>query len=77
MSATKILFILVVEDDAVPEHQQTVDADIKSLMTKIHGLYVDYEMNPFKEIGAPIVSKRFDEGVAKFISAFNQSDGMI
>jgi hypothetical protein len=32
MTTTKILFILVVEDDAVPEHQQAVDADIKALM---------------------------------------------
>ena len=65
------------DDEAVPEHQQTVDADIKALMAKIHGLFVDCEMNPFKEIDGPIISRRFDEGVAKFVSAFNQSDGMI
>ena len=32
MTTTKIMIILVVEDDAVPEHQQTVDADIKALL---------------------------------------------
>jgi hypothetical protein len=32
VTTTKIMFILVVEDDAVPDLQQNVDAEIKSLL---------------------------------------------
>jgi hypothetical protein len=34
-------------------------------------------MNPFKDIGTAITSKKFDEQVEKYVAAFNQSDGMI
>ena len=90
------MFMIVVEDDAAPqEDQQTVDAEIKVLLVsnrscaresmttiytnlrfsnmqaKIHRLYIADTMNPFKEIGSPIVSSRFDRGVQKYVAAFD------
>jgi hypothetical protein len=44
---------------------------------KMHQLYIEDLLNPFKDIGSAIVSKRFDEKVRKNVAAFNQSDGMI
>jgi hypothetical protein len=77
MTTTKIKLILIVEDEAVPDVQKNVDDEIKSLLVKIHDLYVADLMNPFKEIGEPIDSKRFENGIQKYIAAFNQTDGMI
>lgn len=67
----------MVEDEAVPDVQKNVDEEIKSLLVRIHDLYVADLMNPFKEIGTNIVSKRFEEGVQKHVAAFNQTDGII
>jgi Sedlin, N-terminal conserved region len=44
---------------------------------KIHQLYIEDLLNPFKEIGSSIASQRFDERVEKLVASFNQSDGMI
>lgn len=44
---------------------------------KIHELYVEDLLNPFKDIESVIVSKRFNENVQKLIEAFNESEGMI
>lgn len=77
VTTTKIKLVLVVEDEAVPDVQKNVDDEIKALLVKIHDLYVADLMNPFKEIGKPIVSKRFEDGVQKHVAVFNQTDGMI
>ena len=77
VTTTKVKLLLTVEDDAVPEMQQTVDIEIKVLLRKIHELYIEDLLNPFKDIGSKIVSKTFDEKVTKCISAFNQPDAMI
>jgi hypothetical protein len=75
---TRIKILLVVEDDAVPEMQPSIDNEIKALLTKIHALYIEYLLSQnFKEIGSVIVSKRFDRLVYQHISDFNQSEGMI
>ena len=92
------MFVIVVEDDAASqEDQQTVDAEIKVLLVssprvqekvqvwwryklilasrimqaKIHRLYIADTMNPFNDIGSPIASSRFDQGVQKYVAAFN------
>ena len=65
------------EDEAVPDIQKNVDEEIKALLGKIHDLYVADLMNPFKSIGTRIVSKRFEEGLQKYVAAFNQTDGII
>lgn len=78
VTTTKIKILLVVEDDAVPEMQSSIDNDIKSLLSKIHEVYIeDHLLNPFKDIGSAIVSKRFDKLVYQHISDFNQSEGML
>lgn len=79
VTTTKIKLILIVEDEAVPdaEVQKNVDDEIKLLLVKIHELYVADLMNPFKGIGEPIVSKRFEDRIQKYVAAFNQTDGMI
>jgi hypothetical protein len=38
---------------------------------KIHQLYIADLLNPFKDIGSAIVSKRFDERVQKYVAGFN------
>lgn len=74
VTTTRIKILLVVEDDAVPEMQSSIDNDIKSLLSKIHQLFIeDHLLNPFKDIGSKIVSKRFDRLVYQHISDFNQS----
>ena len=77
VTTTKIKIILAVEDEAVPDAQNNVDEEIKALLVKVHDLYVADLMNPFKDIGAPIVSKRFEAGIQKHVAVFNQTDGMI
>lgn len=77
VTTTRIKILLVVEDDAVPEIQSSIDNDIKSMLSKIHQLYIEDILNPFKDIGSTIVSKRFDNLVYQHISDFNQSEGMI
>ncbi len=77
VTTTNVKLILVVEDEAVPDVQKNVDEEIKSLLAKVHDLYVADLMNPFKDIGTGIVSKRFEDGVQKYVAAFNQTDGII
>mmetsp|Transcript_131337 Transcript_131337/g.379944 ORF Transcript_131337/g.379944 Transcript_131337/m.379944 type:complete len:184 (-) Transcript_131337:23-574(-) len=77
VTTTGIKFILVVEDEAVPDIQKNVDDEIKALMIEIHNLFVADLMNPFKEIGSHIQSKRFVRGVQNCVAAFNQTDGII
>lgn len=67
----------MVEDEGSPDVQRSMDDDVKSLLFKIHGLYVDDLMNPFKEIGSSIVSKGFNEKLLRYVAAFNQADNMI
>ena len=67
---------MVVEDEAMPETQKSADEEIKKLLVNIHNLYVADLMNPFKDIGSPIVSKKFSDCVQNFVTAFNQSDGI-
>lgn len=76
-TTTRIKILLVVEDDAVPKLQSSIDNDIKSLLSKIHQLYIEDLLNPFKDIGSTIVSKRFDQQAYQHISDFNHSEGMI
>lgn len=49
------------------------DGDLKALFAKVHGMYVEYTLNPFTKIKAPIVSNRFDTGVHNVVSGFNNS----
>jgi hypothetical protein len=77
-TTTKVKFFIVVEDEALSKEQQVnADSDIKSLLQTIHRSYVEEMLNPFKDISAPINSRRFDEQITNHIAAFNQSDGMI
>jgi Sedlin, N-terminal conserved region len=80
-TTTKIKIFLVVEDEALSKQQQqgNADEDIKSLLKSIHKLYVEELLNPFTSLDNPltIVSKKFDAQVKNYISAFNQSEGMI
>ncbi|KAL3934918.1 MAG: hypothetical protein SGBAC_009463 [Bacillariaceae sp.] len=74
VTTTRIKILLVVEDDAMPEMQSSIENDIRSLLSKIHQLFIeDHLINPFKDIGSKIVSKRFDLLVHQHISDFNQS----
>ncbi len=77
VTTSQIKLILVVEDEAVPDIQKNVDEEIKALLGKIIDLYVTDLMNPFKAIETPIVSKRFEEGLQRYVAAFNQTDGII
>lgn len=77
VTTTRIKILLVVEDDAVPEMQPSIDNDIKSLLSKVHQLYTEHLLNPFKDIGSTILSKSFDRLLYQHISDFNQSEGMI
>eukprot|EP00980_Cylindrotheca_fusiformis_P010112 scaffold2243_cov122-Cylindrotheca_fusiformis.AAC.28 len=77
VTTTRIKIMLVVEDDAIPEIQSSIDNDIKTLLSKIHELYVEDMLNPFKEVGSPVVSQRFQDKVQQFVYAFNQSEGML
>lgn len=77
VTTTQIKLVLVVEDEAVPDIQKNVDEEIKSLLGKIHDLYIADLMNPFKPIGTRIVSQRFEEGLQKHVAVFNQTDGII
>jgi hypothetical protein len=78
-TTTNIRIVLVVEDDALSEGQQSnVDADIQTLLRNIHLLYVEDTMNPFKDLDEPkITSKRFDAQVMKLVAAFNHSEGIL
>lgn len=73
MTTTQIKFILTVYDDVVMGDQKVVDESIKQLFIKIHGLYVNYLMNPFTHVSAPISSARFDSQVRDCIAAYNKS----
>lgn len=77
VTTSQIKLVLVVQDEAVSDIQKNVDEEIKVLLGKIHDLYVADVMNPFKPIGKRIASKRFEEGLQKYVAAFNQSDGII
>mmetsp|Transcript_46887 Transcript_46887/g.114365 ORF Transcript_46887/g.114365 Transcript_46887/m.114365 type:complete len:215 (-) Transcript_46887:2158-2802(-) len=85
VSTTKIKFLLVTEDDGTsnPVSSSTSENDsnsenIKLLLTQIHELYIEDMLNPFKIIGSPITSKRFERRIEELIQAFNQiSDGII
>ena len=66
------------EDEATPpEVKSNVEDEIKSLLIEIHGLYVADLMNPFKEIGTPITSKRFEDKLQHCIAAYNQTERMM
>jgi len=73
---TRTKIILVVEDEAVPEIQKNVDEGIKLLLAKVHSLYVAEVMNPFKEIGSPLVSRKFRDEIKRSIASFNQTGGI-
>ena len=74
MTTTQIKFILTVYDDAVTMGDQvSVDEAIKRLLAEIHRLYVDYSMNPFSDINAPISSARFDAQVKDCVEVYNKS----
>lgn len=78
-TTTKIKFLLVVEDEALSEGQQSnADADIRTLLRNIHQLYVEDMLNPFKDLEeSAITSKRFDNQVLNYVAAFNHSEGIL
>jgi len=51
--------------------QQIRESELKVLFAKVHSLYVEYTLNPFTKIKAPIVSNRFDQGLQNLVHAFN------
>ena len=67
---------MTVEDEALPELQKSTDEEIKRLLVNVHSLYVADLMNPFKEIGSPIASARFRDGIHQSVATFNQSEGL-
>ena len=69
MTTTQIRFLLCVQDSGLA----SVDESIKRLMVRIHGFYVEHTLNPFKELNAPIQSKKFDEKVKQCVGAYNTS----
>ena len=79
-TTTKIAILLVVEDlfadDAPPDNERfrklRQDEDARKLLARIHRLYVDDAMNPFKAIGSPISSRRFVSGLERCVAAFNR-----
>jgi Sedlin, N-terminal conserved region len=73
MTTTHIKFLLTVEDHAFPEDQRTVDETIKRLFVKLHHLYVEYTLNPFSQLSAPIVSSRFDTKAKELVTAYNRT----
>eukprot|EP00529_Nitzschia_sp_RCC80_P033611 CAMPEP_0113464350 /NCGR_PEP_ID=MMETSP0014_2-20120614/13158_1 /TAXON_ID=2857 /ORGANISM="Nitzschia sp." /LENGTH=210 /DNA_ID=CAMNT_0000356433 /DNA_START=63 /DNA_END=695 /DNA_ORIENTATION=- /assembly_acc=CAM_ASM_000159 len=85
VSTTKIKFLLVTEDDGTsnPVSSSTSENDsnsenIKLLLTQIHELYIEDMLNPFKIIGSPITSRRFERRIEELVQTFNNtSDGMI
>mmetsp|Transcript_46886 Transcript_46886/g.114359 ORF Transcript_46886/g.114359 Transcript_46886/m.114359 type:complete len:215 (-) Transcript_46886:2159-2803(-) len=84
VSTTKIKFLLVTEDDGTSTSVSSSSENdgnsenIKLLLTQIHELYIEDMLNPFKIIGSPITSKRFERRIEELIQAFNQiSDGII
>lgn len=72
VTTTRVKLFLVVEDDGA-----NVDETVKSLLTKVHRLYVAELMNPFKDIGKLIDSENFEREILKLFASFNQTDGMI
>jgi hypothetical protein len=73
MTTTQIKFIISVYDDAsnYTGDQSTADQQIKELLAEIHRIYVEFSLNPFSAVEAPISSARFDAQVSDCVSAFN------
>jgi hypothetical protein len=75
MTTTQIRFLLAVQDhpsNAI-ESQPTIDDGIKMLLVELHRLYVEYTLNPFSALNAPIQSKRFDSQINNVVEAFNKT----
>lgn len=71
MTTTGNKFLLAVND--TPAQDGTKDETIKRLFVKIHRLYVEYMLNPFCELEAPIVSPKFDSKLEQLVEAYNRT----
>lgn len=73
MTTTKILFLVIVQDDASTSGENNEEHLIQGLLANLHRLYIADLQNPFKDLSNPnITSERFDQGVQKLIGSFNQ-----
>ena len=68
MTTTHIKFLLVVQD-----RSSMMDETIKRLFLKIHRIYVEYMLNPFCQINAPISSVHFDTKLKDLVTAYNRT----
>jgi hypothetical protein len=70
LTTTQIRFLLTVQD-AGDQQQQVVDQSIKQLMAQIHRYYVEYTLNPFNDLNAPVQSQKFTRHVQQCVDKFN------
>ena len=69
-TATQLKILLVVDDGAA---QAARDAELKSLLQRVHKSYVSYLRNPFAAPHAEISSPRFASEVDQHIAALARS----
>lgn len=73
MTTTQIKLLITILDDPMSSDQRAEDQNVKNLAIKLHGLYVEYILNPFSPINGPILSRSFDAKVDSCVRAHNKS----
>ena len=84
MTTTRVKFLVTLREAGVvggggggggDDHDYYLESIAKGLMVEIHGLYVEYALNPFSAFVSKgsIVSPRFDKQVLDRVQAYNDS----
>jgi hypothetical protein len=70
-TSTQVKILAVVTEDGGAEPVR--ESEIKGVLQGLHTLYVSYLQSPFSPLGGKIVSDRFNKGVERQVSLYNQS----
>lgn len=70
-TSTQVKILAVVTQDGGAEPVR--ESEIKGVLQGLHTLYVSYLQSPFSPLGGKIVSDRFNKGVERQVSLYNQS----
>ena len=86
LTATGVRILASVVDSFPPDEaadQRRREAELRETVAGVHGLYVERSLNPFAAVGTGtrggtsgrIVSRRFDDGVERFVGLYNGGAG--
>mmetsp|Transcript_6976 Transcript_6976/g.8691 ORF Transcript_6976/g.8691 Transcript_6976/m.8691 type:complete len:192 (+) Transcript_6976:72-647(+) len=78
LTNTGIKILAAIQDTFVlGQHQQQArESELKSFFASIHHLFVEHTLNPFTKPDSKIISKRFDDGVKNYVTAFNRQNNI-